>query len=221
MATYNREMIMEQVRQFEETGTSEIFGENSKALYETAKEILEQSQNVINDFAEDLLELQDAILDSMDKMQEKADELHADYENLGDSLEHLYDITEKVQGDQSYEMLNSILDKQIVNNQQYKNSLEEELKVWQQIEASAEVGSEVWQNAHEKIAETQKNINTLVSDTFDMAQKKYENSIKKITSAWTNGMMNLGKFGNGNQAGSALDNALKDENGNSLLKDID
>lgn len=34
-------------------------------------------------------------------------------------------------------------------------------------------------------------------------------------------MMNLGKFGNGSQLGSALDNALRDENGNVLLKDID
>lgn len=33
--------------------------------------------------------------------------------------------------------------------------------------------------------------------------------------------MNLGKFGNGSQAGSALDNALRDENGNALSKDID
>lgn len=221
MATYNREMIMEQIRQYEKTGTSEIFGKNSKALYETAKEILEQSQDIINDFADDLLELQQSILDSMDKMQEKADALHADYENLGDSLEHLYDITEKVQGDQSYDMLNAVLDKQIANNQQYKKSLEEELKIWQQIEASSKVGSATWQNAHEKIAETQKNINTLVSDTFDMAQKKYENTINKITSAWANGMMNLGKFGNGSQLGSALDNALRDENGNALLKDID
>ena len=138
---------------------------------------------MINDFADDLLELQQAILDSMDKMQEEADKLHDDYENLGDSLEHLYDITEKVQGDQSYDMLNAILDKQIANNQQYQKSLEEELKIWQSIEASAEVGSEVWQNAHEKIAETQQQINTLVSDTFDMAQKKYENTINKITSA--------------------------------------
>lgn len=129
MATYNREMIMEQIRQYEKTGTSEIFGKNSKALYETAKEILEQSQDIINDFADDLLELQQSILDSMDKMQEKADALHADYENLGDSLEHLYDITEKVQGDQSYDMLNAVLDKQIANNQQYKKSLEEELKI--------------------------------------------------------------------------------------------
>lgn len=183
MATYNREMILEQVRQFEETGTSEIFGKNSKALYETAKEILEQSQDVINDFADDLLELQDAILAAMDKMQEEAERLHAEYENLGDSLEHLYDITEKVQGDQSYDMLNAILDKQIANNQQYKSELENELKIWQSMEANLEKGSEAWKNAHEKVAETQKEINDLVSETFDMAQKKYENSINKITSA--------------------------------------
>lgn len=221
IATHNREMILEQIRQFETTGTSEIFGKNSKALYDTAKEVLEQSQQMINDFADDLLKFQNAILDSMDKMQEEAERLHADYENLGDSLEHLYDITEKVQGDQSYDMLNAVLDKQIANNQQYKSLLEDELKTWQSLEASLEYGSEAWKNAHEKVAETQQEINTLVSDTFDMAQKKYENSIKKITSAWTNGMMNLGKFGNGNQLGGALDNALRDENGNALSKDID
>lgn len=221
MATYNRQMILEQVRQFEKNGTSEIFGKNSKALYDTAKEVLEQSQQMINDFADEIIELQQSILDSMDKMQEQAEELHAEYENLGDSLEHLYDITEKVQGEQSYDMLNAILDKQIANNQQYKSELENELKIWQSMEANLEKGSEAWKNAHEKVAETQKEINDLVSETFDMAQKKYENSINKITSAWTNGMMNLGKFGNGKQLGGALDNALRDENGNALFKDID
>ena len=84
MAMSNLNTILEQMRQFEETGTSTIFGENSGSMYEVGNDIFEQATSLLEDYEGHIDDLRDAIIDAIDEIGDKMDERLEAYENIND-----------------------------------------------------------------------------------------------------------------------------------------
>ena len=185
MAFNNMRIIQEQIRQYEETGTSTIFGENSADLYNAAKEAYDQATGLLSDFEGHYEDLHDAILDMIDETAEKIEKRREQYENITDELDHQREIIELIHGDEAYNELNMIYDAQNQNYLASINEMQQTLDYWKELRDQMEEGSEEWEAINEQIMDTQSELNDLVEESLDNLQEKYENTVDNILDTWT------------------------------------
>ena len=185
MAFNNMRIIQEQIRQYEETGTSTIFGENSADLYDAAKEAYDQATGLLSDFEGHYEDLHDAILDMIDETADKIEKRREQYENITDELDHQREIIELIHGDEAYNELNMIYDAQNQNYLASINEMQQTLDYWKELRDQMEEGSEEWEAINEQIMDTQSELNDLVEESLDNLQEKYENTVNNILDQWT------------------------------------
>ena len=185
MAFNNMRIIQEQIRQYEETGTSTIFGENSADLYDAAKEAYDQATGLLSDYEGHYEDLHDAILTMIDETADKIEKRREQYENITDELDHQREIIELIHGDEAYNELNMIYDAQNQNYLASINEMQQTLDYWKELRDQMEEGSEEWEAINEQIMDTQSELNDLVEESLDNLQEKYENTVNNILGQWT------------------------------------
>lgn len=185
----NLQDIMKEIKQFEETGHSDVFGENSKALYETAKDVFDQAVDLTENFKDVVNDLHDNIIDAIDYMFDEADKRMEAYDAITEELEHKADIVELIHGDKSYAQLNQALAAQQKNYKAQITELQQQLGIWKDLIGSMEKGSEEYEMLQEKIQDTQGTLNDLIMDSLENLRKQYENTISKITDSWSNNIL--------------------------------
>ena len=185
MAFNNLRIMQEQVRQYESTGTSTIFGENSADLYDAANEAYDQATSLLSDFEDEYENLHDAILDMIDEVAEKIEDRREQYENITDELDHQREIIELIHGDEAYDQINMVLDAQNKNYVASINEMQQTLDYWKEMLTHMEEGSEEWKAINEQIMDTQSELNDLVEESLDNLQEKYENTVNNILNQWT------------------------------------
>lgn len=185
MAFNNMRIIQDQIRQYEETGTSTIFGENSADLYDAAKEAYDQATGLLSDYEGYYEDLHDAILTMIDEEAEKIEKRREQYENITDELDHQREIIELIHGDEAYNELNMIYDAQNQNYLASINEMQQTLDYWKELRDQMEEGSEEWEAINEQIMDTQSELNDLVEESLDNLQEKYENTVNNILDTWT------------------------------------
>jgi hypothetical protein len=184
MAMSNLNTILDQIRQYEESGTSTIFGENAGSMYEVGNDIFEQATELLSDYEGHLDDLKDAILDAIDEIGDKMDERLDTYENINDELDHYADMIEMVQGENAYDQLNQTSQAMINNNQAQINELKQNIALWQDMLAAMEEGSDEWKAINEHITDAQQDLLELTSDTVEKMLDVYERGVNKILDKW-------------------------------------
>lgn len=181
----NLNTMLDQIDQFEKTGTSTIFGENSGSMYEVAKDIFDSATDLVKDYEGEIDDLHDAILDAIDDIADRMDERLDAFDNINDSLDHYADIIESIQGDKSYDQLNQNSQAMITNNEAAINELKQHIAIWQDLLGSLKEGSEEWKSVNEKINDAQQDILDRTKDTVDELLEVYERGVDKILDKWT------------------------------------
>lgn len=181
----NLNTMLDQIDQFEKTGTSTIFGENSGSMYEVAKDIFDSATDLVKDYEGEIDDLHDAILDAIDDIADRMDERLDAFDNINDSLDHYADIIESIQGDKSYDQLNQNSQAMISNNEAAINELKQHIAIWQDLLGSLKEGSEEWKSVNEKINDAQQDILDRTKDTVDKILEVYERGVDKILDNWT------------------------------------
>ena len=181
----NLNTMLDQINQFEKTGTSTIFGENSGSMYEVAKDIFDSATDLVKDYEGEIDDLHDAILDAIDDIADRMDERLDAFDNINDSLDHYADIIESIQGDKSYDQLNQNSQAMITNNEAAINELKQHIAIWQDLLGSLKEGSEEWKSVNEKINDAQQDILDRTKDTVDELLEVYERGVDKILDKWT------------------------------------
>lgn len=184
MSMNNMRIILEQIRQYENTGTSTIFGEASSELYDAAQDVFDQATDDIQDLEGWVNDLRDAILDMIDEVAEAIEERQEQYEAITDELEHQRDIIELIHGDEAYTQINEVLAAQQNNYQTSIKEMTQTLDYWKDLLGSMEEGSEEWKAINEQIVETQEALNDLVQESLENLQEQYENTVNNITNQW-------------------------------------
>ena len=185
MAFNNIRIIQEQIRQYEETGTSTIFGENSADLYDAAKEAYDQATGLLSDFEGQYEDLHDAILTMIDETAESIEKRREQYENITDELDHQREIIELIHGDEAYDQINMVLEAQNQNYLASISEMQQTLDYWKDLLENLEEGSEEWEEVNQQIMDTQSELNDLVEESLDNLQEKYENTVNNILDTWT------------------------------------
>ena len=190
MTFNNAAMINEQIKQYNETGKSSMFGENQQALYEAAQTIYDQASDALIDFREEIDNLQEEILDGIDKIADTMDERAEVLERMTEQLDHYVSLTQTLYGEsiQGYEQQEKILQAKIntVNQELYEAHVNAEH--WKQISQQFKEGTEERKKADEKAAEAVTRENELLASSIETAQQLLAVQGNKAVSKWVNSL---------------------------------
>lgn len=185
MELANLNAIMEQIRQFEQTGTSSIFGENEADLMEVAKDIFDSATDMVIEYENTLDDLKDEILNAIDEIGERLDDRIEQYENINDQLDHYASMIEMLHGDSAYDELNAALSGQVNNQMSQINILKQSIDVLKDMQSVMEEGSDEWKAVQEQITERQQDLLDMTEDTMDKLVEIYQNGVNKALDDWT------------------------------------
>ena len=175
----NLNAIMEQIRQFETTGTSSIFGEDSADLYETAKDIFDSATSMVNDYEDELEELKDNILDGIDEINDAINDRLDAFDRINDQLEHYISMEEMLHGEESYDNINQALAAQVENNKGQIEVLKGTIDILKDMQSVMEEGSEQWEAINEQIIDEQSQLLEVTESTMEAITSIYENNVNK------------------------------------------
>ena len=188
MALKNMDTILSEINQFNEEGSSSIFGEDSADMYEVAKDIYDQATEYVEDYKSEVQDLRDDILDMIDDINERFENRMDEYQAIVDELEHQANINELLHGDQSYANMNQILAAQ---QNVYKNQIaqyQDQLELLKDMQSTMEEGTEEWQTLEDQILDTTSDMNDMIETSLENLEKQYSNTVNNITDEWIKGV---------------------------------
>ena len=174
----------------EETGTSSIYGENSKQLYEDAEEFVKNYVSYVKDIEQAQEEVFQSIMDGIDQIDEWMNERLDQYDNIIQRLDHQANLVEALRGEESYDELNNIYQAQNANYDTQMAEVKQNIATWEKLRDTLEEGSDQWKEVNNKIVESQQKLDELVESSVENLQKIYENTVKKSLKTWTSNLFN-------------------------------
>lgn len=181
--------ILGEVQKVLNTGKSDIFGENTEALYEMAEDQYKALNQTLQDMESEYNNLHQAINDYIDNMVDKAQDRLDMFDQITDELDHQMNIIEQLYGDKSYDLINKALGVQNQNYSNKINELQQQKAVWEETLKTLEVGSDEWKKVNEQIKDAQSELNSLVESSLEKMRKQYENTVNKTLDTWTNNVL--------------------------------
>ena len=177
--------INEQWEQFQKTGKSDIFGENSSELLAAMKTAEENAADVIESMKDAMNDLKDSIMETIDDIGDKIDERLEKFDDINDKLDSYNDIVQSIYGDEAYDKINEVLSAQIVNGQNQVEDINKTIDTLTKLQDTMEEGSDEWNEVNDKITEAQEKLLDTTSDTLDKMAEMYENKINAALNSWT------------------------------------
>lgn len=182
--------LSDQITQMEETGTSSIYGENSKQLYEDAEEFVKNYVSYVKDIEQAQEEVFQSIMDGIDQIDEWMNERLDQYDNIIQRLDHQANLVEALRGEESYDELNNIYQAQNANYDAQMAEVKQNIATWEALKKTLTEGSDQWKEVNNKIVESQQKLDELVESSIENLQKIYENTVKKSLKTWTSNLFN-------------------------------
>lgn len=182
--------LSDQIDQMEKTGTSSIYGENSKQLYEDAEEFVKNYVSYVKDIEQAQEEVFQSIMDGIDQIDEWMNERLDQYDNIIQRLDHQANLVEALRGEESYDELNNIYQAQNANYDAQMAEVKQNIATWEALRDTLEEGSDQWKEVNNKIVESQQKLDELVESSIENLQKIYENTVKKSLKTWTSNLFN-------------------------------
>ena len=182
--------LSDQIKQMEETGTSSIYGENSKQLYEDAEEFVKDYVSYVKDIEQAQEAVFQSIMDGIDQINDWMNERLDQYDNIIQRLDHQANLVEALRGEESYDELNNIYQAQNANYDAQMTEVKQNIATWENLKKTLEEGSDQWKEVNNKIVESQQKLDDLVESSIENLQKIYENTVKKSLKTWTSNLFN-------------------------------
>lgn len=177
--------VNEQWEQFQKTGKSDIFGENSAELLEAMKTAQENAADVIESMKDAMSDLKDSIMDMIDKIGDEIDERLEKFDDINDKLDSYNDIIQSIYGDEAYDKINEVLSAQITNGQNQVDNISQTIDTLTKLRDTMEEGSDEWNEVNDKITDAQQELLDATSDTLDKMAEMYQNKINAALNSWT------------------------------------
>lgn len=178
--TRHVEDILQQLYQMDNTGWSDVYGDNRNQALEDLQTYYEQLISDMNDLQDLQEEIHEAYLDMMDEAQDKFDEQIETYETISDLIEHDMNVISLVSGDESYTELAKYYEMQEDNYNKQLDFQRQQVDFWEQQMNTLEKGSDEWESAKEKWIDAVSEWNSMVEEAIENLQDKYLNAINKI-----------------------------------------
>lgn len=157
-------------------------GDDNAQFLETTREYMSGLVDEINRYQEAAKEIEDNVIEAMEYQAELMDERIEKYDHINEQLEHQQKIIEMMRGEDAYQELNQVYDAMATANAAKMMELKAKEYQFQQLADSyADKDSESYKKAMELVYETQSEIDSLVEESIELTQQKFENMINETT----------------------------------------
>lgn len=185
--------ILAQLKQMDNTGWSDVYGDNRAQAMEDLKNYYEQAMQDLEDMEDLVEEIKQSYLDMMDEAQEKFDEQLDTYDQIRKLIDHNMKVIQLIKGDDGgFSELAKYYQMQEDNYNKELDFQKQQVDFWKQQMETAEAGSEAWEAAKEKWMDAVDAWRSTVEDAIENVQDKYANAISEIfdnlNNKVTNGM---------------------------------
>lgn len=178
--TVHIEDILTQLKQMDDTGWSDVYGDNRAQALEDLQTYYEQMMEDLQDLEELQDEIHESYLDMIDEAQDKFDEQIDTFEQITSLIEHDMDLIELINGEESYSELANYYEKLEDNYNKQLDFQRQQVEFWKQQMDLAEQGSEEWEAARDNWMDAVEDWRSTVEDAVENATDKYVNAINEI-----------------------------------------
>ena len=178
--TVHIEDILTQLKQMDDTGWSDVYGDNRAQALEDLQTYYEQMMEDLQDLEELQDEIHESYLDMIDEAQDKFDEQIDTFEQITSLIEHDMDLIELVNGEESYSELANYYEKLEDNYNKQLDFQRQQVEFWKQQMDLAEQGSEEWEAARDNWMDAVDDWRSTVEDAVENVADKYVNAINEI-----------------------------------------
>ena len=178
--TVHIEDVLTQLKQMDDTGWSDVYGDNRAQALEDLQTYYEQMMKDLQDLEELQDEIHESYLDMIDEAQDKFDEQIDTFEQITSLIEHDMDLIELVNGEESYSELANYYEKLEDNYNKQLDFQRQQVEFWKQQMDLAEQGSEEWEAARDNWMDAVEDWRSTVEDAVENATDKYVNAINEI-----------------------------------------
>ena len=183
--------ILTQLKQMDNTGWSDVYGDDRVSALEDLKTYYEQLMKDLEGVDDLVTQIEESYIDMLDEASEKISDQQKIYEQISDIIQHDMKVIQLVYGEQSYSQLESYYKAQEDNYNKQLAFQKEQITFWEQQMSILDEGSEAWKTAKEEWMDAVTEWNNLVEQAIENLQDKYLNSINNIfsniNSSLTNG----------------------------------
>lgn len=178
--TVHIEDILTQLKQMDDTGWSDVYGDNRAQALENLQTYYEQMMEDLQDLEELQDEIHESYLDMIDEAQDKFDEQIDTFEQITSLIEHDMDLIELINGEESYSELANYYEKLEDNYNKQLDFQRQQVEFWKQQMDLAEQGSEEWEAARDNWMDAVDDWRSTVEDAVENVADKYVNAINEI-----------------------------------------
>lgn len=178
--TVHIEDILTQLKQMDDTGWSDVYGDNRAQALEDLQTYYEQMMEDLQDLEELQDEIHESYLDMIDEAQDKFDEQIDTFEQITSLIEHDMDLIELVNGEESYSELANYYEKLEDNYNKQLDFQRQQVEFWKQQMDLAEQGSEEWEAARDNWMDAVDDWRSTIEDAVENVTDKYVNAINEI-----------------------------------------
>lgn len=186
MALQSGQLILQSIKQYNETGKSDLFGENQQAMMEAAKTVFDQLTDMASSLREEIDNLRDSIIDAIDLVADEIEKREDLLDSIGNRLDHLTSMSQILHGNtiQGYEEQNKILAVQSQLADQRLAEATQELDYWNQIASTVIKGSKEEEEALNHVREATEKKNEAIENSVNLYKQQVQASANLALAQW-------------------------------------
>lgn len=174
--------ILAELKSMDETGWSQVYGDNRVQALEDLKTYYDQLRTDLTDINTLIEDIQQSYVDMMEQAGSAFDEQVKTYKQISSLLEHDMKIVKLVNGDNSYAELDKYYEKLEKNNRKQLDFQRQEVEFWKNEMDNLDpiADEEAWEKARDNWTAAINELNSQIESSIENLQDKYLNSIEKI-----------------------------------------
>lgn len=186
MSLKSGQLILQSIKQYNETGKSDLFGENQQAMMEAAKTVFDQLTDMASSLREEIDNLRDSIIDAIDLVADEIEKREDLLDSISNRLDHLMSMSQILHGDtiQGYEEQNKILAIQSQLADQRLAEATQELDYWNQIASTVIKGSKEEEEALNHVREATEKKNEAIENSVNLYKQQVQASANLALAQW-------------------------------------
>ena len=186
MSLKSGQLILQSIKQYNETGKSDLFGENQQAMMEAAKTVFDQLTDMASSLREEIDNLRDSIIDAIDLVADEIEKREDLLDSISNRLDHLTSMSQILHGDtiQGYKEQNEILAIQSQLADQRLAEATQELDYWNQIASTVTKGSKEEEEALNHVREATEKKNEAIENSVNLYKQQVQASANLALAQW-------------------------------------
>lgn len=186
MSLKSGQLILQSIKQYNETGKSDLFGENQQAMMEAAKTVFDQLTDMASSLREEIDNLRDSIIDAIDLVADEIEKREDLLDSISNRLDHLMSMSQILHGNtiQGYEEQNKILAVQSQLADQRLAEATQELDYWNQIASTVIKGSKEEEEALNHVREATEKKNEATENSVNLYKQQVQASANLALAQW-------------------------------------